>query len=201
MKLSELKPVVGAKKKGKRVGRGNASGWGKDAGRGMNGQNSRSGGGVRPGFEGGQMPLHRRLPKIGFHNNFAIKSFVLKASQLNIFNDGDIVSHETLLDNGLISLSRAFKKALVGKKDKTKSLKENNSIKWEEISLKKMNWLYKRFPVKVIADKKGLDKKLTVKLNRVTKSVQNDIVAKGGTVELIKIVSTGKRIKTLRETK
>jgi len=201
MKLSELKPVAGSKKGSKRIGRGNGSGWGKTAGRGMNGQNSRSGGGVRPGFEGGQMPLHRRLPKIGFHNNFAIKSYVLGASALNVFEDGDVVNHETLLEKGLIKITRDLRKGLVGKKDRNKTLKENNVIKWDELSVKKLNWLYKRFPVKIIGDNKSLERKLTVKLNKVTKSVQEMIVAKGGSVELIKIVSTGKTIKTLKENK
>ena len=68
MKLNELSPALGAKTRSRRVGRGMASGLGKTSGRGMKGQNSRTGGGVRPGFEGGQMPLYRRLPKIGFNN-------------------------------------------------------------------------------------------------------------------------------------
>ncbi|MGY0373508.1 50S ribosomal protein L15 [Clostridium sp. JNZ J1-5] len=103
MQLHELKPAVGSKKSSKRVGRGNGSGLGKTAGRGQNGQNSRSGGGVRPGFEGGQMPLYRRLPKRGFTNIFAKEYVEVNVSRLNIFEDGTEVTIELLKANGVIS--------------------------------------------------------------------------------------------------
>ncbi len=103
MKLHELKPAAGSKKSAKRVGRGNGSGLGKTAGRGHNGQNSRSGGGTRPGFEGGQMPLYRRLPKRGFTNIFAKEYVEVNVSRLNIFEDGTEITPELLKANGVIS--------------------------------------------------------------------------------------------------
>ncbi|MEA4827344.1 MAG: 50S ribosomal protein L15 [Clostridium sp.] len=103
MQLHELKPAIGSKKSSKRVGRGNGSGLGKTAGRGQNGQNSRSGGGVRPGFEVGQMPLYRRLPKRGFTNIFAKEYVEVNVSRLNIFEDGTEVTIELLKANGVIS--------------------------------------------------------------------------------------------------
>jgi large subunit ribosomal protein L15 len=105
MKLHELKPNPGAKHRRKRLGCGESSGLGKTSGRGHKGQKSRSGGGVRPGFEGGQMPLHRRLPKKGFSNvAFRPTVAVVNVSQLNErFEDGETVSEETLRAKGLVS--------------------------------------------------------------------------------------------------
>ncbi|NLX76954.1 MAG: 50S ribosomal protein L15 [Clostridiaceae bacterium] len=101
MTLSELKPGA-PKKLPKRKGRGPGSGNGKTAGRGHKGQNSRSGGGVRPGFEGGQMPLYRRVPKRGFNNIFAKTYTEVKLSDLDRFEDGTVVNAELLLDKGVI---------------------------------------------------------------------------------------------------
>lgn len=112
MKLHELKPAAGSKKSAKRVGRGNGSGLGKTAGRGHNGQNSRSGGGTRPGFEGGQMPLYRRLPKRGFTNIFAKEYVEVNVSRLNIFEDGTEITPELLKANGVISKIRDGVKVL-----------------------------------------------------------------------------------------
>ncbi|GAA0177911.1 50S ribosomal protein L15 [Clostridium sediminicola] len=103
MKLHDLKPATGSKKGKKRVGRGTGSGWGKTAGRGQDGQNSRSGGGVRPGFEGGQMPLYRRLPKRGFTNIFAKEYVEVNVNRLNIFEDGTEVTPALLKEHGVIS--------------------------------------------------------------------------------------------------
>ena len=102
MKLHELKAPQGATKAPKRKGRGTATGQGKTAGRGMNGQNSRSGGGVRLGFEGGQMPLYRRLPKRGFNNIFAKKIVTVNVSDLAKFENGATVDTEALIASGLI---------------------------------------------------------------------------------------------------
>ena len=102
MKLNELKPAEGAKKEAFRVGRGHGSGNGKTAGRGHKGQNARSGGGVRPGFEGGQMPLYRRLPKKGFTNIFAKTYTQINVSDLNSFSDGAEVTAEMLRAEGII---------------------------------------------------------------------------------------------------
>ena len=103
MKLHELRPAAGSTKNRKRIGRGGGSGQGTTAGRGMNGQNSRSGGGVRPGFEGGQMPLFRRLPKRGF-NNFTRKNWtIVNVETLNRFEDGTEITPELLLETGVLS--------------------------------------------------------------------------------------------------
>lgn len=106
MKLHELSPAEGSKKSVKRVGRGHGSGWGKTAGKGHKGQKARSGGGVRPGFEGGQMPLQRRIPKRGFNNIFAKKVVTVNLSTLNRkFEDGADVTIETLVDAGVLKNS------------------------------------------------------------------------------------------------
>lgn len=102
MKLHELRAVPGATKAPKRKGRGTATGQGKTAGRGMNGQNSRSGGGTRPGFEGGQMPLYRRIPKRGFTNIWATKYTVLNVDDLNRFDAGTVVTPALLEEAGLV---------------------------------------------------------------------------------------------------
>ena len=103
MKLNELKPAVGSVTEVKRKGRGAGTGNGKTAGRGHKGQNARSGGGVRPGFEGGQMPLYRRLPKVGFTNIFAKKYVEINVSELNKFEAGTEVTAELLKETGVIS--------------------------------------------------------------------------------------------------
>ena len=97
MKLHELSPAEGSNRKAFRKGRGAGSGNGKTAGKGHKGQNARSGGGVRPGFEGGQMPLQRRLPKRGFINIFATKYSVINVDDLNVFDDGAVVDTQMLL--------------------------------------------------------------------------------------------------------
>lgn len=104
MYIHELSPAEGSKKDVKRVGRGHGSGWGKTSGKGHKGQNARSGGGVRPGFEGGQIPLYRRLPKRGFTNSLFKKEYaIINLETLDkLFNDGDAVSMETLLEKGVI---------------------------------------------------------------------------------------------------
>lgn len=102
MILAELKPAV-KKDTHFRVGRGQGSGNGKTSGRGHNGQNSRTGGGVRPGFEGGQMPLYRRLPKRGFTNNFAKEYTEVNLSMLNKLDDGTEVTAELLKEKRIIS--------------------------------------------------------------------------------------------------
>lgn len=102
MKLHELSPNPGAKKAPKRVGRGTGSGIGKTSARGQKGQNSRSGGGVRPGFEGGQMPLSRRLPKRGFTNIFAKEYATINVAALDAFEDGATVDVQALLDKKII---------------------------------------------------------------------------------------------------
>ncbi|MDU3878446.1 MAG: 50S ribosomal protein L15 [Veillonella sp.] len=102
MKLHELQPAAGSKKARTRVGRGLGSGLGKTSGRGQKGQNSRSGGGVRSGFEGGQMPLYRRLPKRGFNNVFAKQYAEVNVEQLNRFEDGTTVDPVALIEAGIL---------------------------------------------------------------------------------------------------
>ena len=102
MKLHELQPAAGSKKARTRVGRGLGSGLGKTSGRGQKGQNSRSGGGVRSGFEGGQMPLYRRLPKRGFNNVFAKQYAEVNVEQLNRFEDGATVEPVALIEAGIL---------------------------------------------------------------------------------------------------
>ena len=106
MQLHELSPAEGSVKEGFRKGRGAGSGNGKTAGKGHKGQNARSGGGVRPGFEGGQLPLYRKLPKRGFNNYRFTKNYAeVNVSLLNKFNDGDVVDCAALLAAGIIKNS------------------------------------------------------------------------------------------------
>ncbi len=101
--LNELKPVAGARHAKKRVGRGIGSGLGKTAGKGSKGQNARSGGGVRPGFEGGQLPLFQRLPKRGFHNHTRKEYAIVNLKQLNAFEDGAVIDVDALIKAGLVN--------------------------------------------------------------------------------------------------
>jgi large subunit ribosomal protein L15 len=107
MKLNDLKPVAGSTRKASRVGRGHGSGSGKTSGRGHKGQKARSGGGVRPQFEGGQMPLYRRLPKRGFNNKRFAKHYItVNVGDLMRMDEGDAVTAETLAARGVISLPK-----------------------------------------------------------------------------------------------
>ncbi|MGM9973046.1 MAG: 50S ribosomal protein L15 [Clostridiaceae bacterium] len=146
MKLHELKPAAGSKKAPKRVGRGTGSGLGRNAGKGEKGQKARSGGGVRPGFEGGQMPLYRRLPKRGFTNIFAKEYVELNVDRLNIFENGTEVTPELLLEKRVVSKL----------KDGVKILGNGN-----------------------------LEKSLTVKATKFSKSAAEKIEAAGGKAEVI----------------
>ena len=102
MQLHELKPAEGSRKPRRRVGRGIGSGMGKTSTRGTKGQFSRTGGGTRPGFEGGQMPLYRRLPKRGFKNTFAKKYAEVNVEQLNCFDNGAVVDPAALIEAGIL---------------------------------------------------------------------------------------------------
>lgn len=107
MKLHDLAPVEGSNKETKRVGRGHGSGWGKTAGKGHKGQNARSGGGVKPGFEGGQTKLARRIPKRGFNNIFAAKYTAINVSDLEKFVNGTTVDTELLIAAGIVKKADA----------------------------------------------------------------------------------------------
>lgn len=129
MKLNELSPAQGSRKAPRRLGRGVGSGRGKTAGRGTKGYNSRSGGGVRPGYEGGQMPLHRRLPKRGFANIFRKKIAVINLRDLAKFDKGSVIDAAALVAAGLVK----------GKKDGIKLLghgeiKHSLEVKVNQIS-------------------------------------------------------------------
>lgn len=112
MKLHDLQLNEGSRKTRKRVGRGTASGHGKTSGRGQKGQNARSGGGVRPGFEGGQMPLFQRLPKRGFTNINRKEYAIVNLDTLNRFEDGTEVTPELLIETGIVSKEKAGIKVL-----------------------------------------------------------------------------------------
>ena len=146
MKLHELKPAAGSKKAPKRIGRGTGSGLGRNAGKGEKGQNARSGGGVRPGFEGGQMPLYRRLPKRGFKNPFSKEFVCINLDRLNIFENGTEITPEVLLERRVVS------KVLDG--------------------------------VKILGNG-NLEKSLTVKGCKFSKSAIEKIEAAGGKVEVM----------------
>lgn len=146
MKLHELSSLDGSVKNRKRVGRGPGSGTGKTSGKGEKGQNARSGGGVRPGFEGGQMPLFRRLPKRGFTNIFAKEYVAINVDRLNAFENGTEVTPELLLEKRIISKI----------KDGVKILGNGN-----------------------------LEKSLTVKASKFSKSAAEKIEAAGGKVEVV----------------
>ena len=146
MRLHELKAPAGATSKPKRKGRGTATGQGKTAGRGMNGQNSRSGGGTRLGFEGGQMPMTRRIPKRGFTNIWRKEWAIVNVDDLNKFDNGTEVTPELLVENGLI------KKVLDG--------------------------------VKVLGEG-TLEKNITVKAHKFSKTAVEKIESAGGKAEVI----------------
>jgi len=146
LRIEDLKPTPGSRTKSIRVGRGPGSGIGKTSGRGMNGQNSRSGGGTRPGFEGGQMPLYRRVPKRGFTNIWKKEWEIVNIEALNVFEDGTEVTPGLLLEAGLA------KKVVDG--------------------------------IKILGEG-TLDKKITVKAHKFSKSAIEKIESAGGKAEVI----------------
>ena len=122
MKIENLKPAEGSTTKKVRVGRGIGSGIGKTSGKGHKGQNARSGGGVRPGFEGGQMPLIRQLPKIGFTNNFRKVYTTINVGELEVFDNGTTVSVELLKSKNIISKIEPYGLKVLGNGNLTKKL-------------------------------------------------------------------------------
>ncbi|MEN6463213.1 MAG: 50S ribosomal protein L15 [Syntrophomonas sp.] len=146
MNLEDLKSPVGATKSRKRVGRGPGSGHGKTSTRGHKGQKARSGGGVRLGFEGGQMPLQRRIPKRGFTNIFGKEYAIINVKDLNCFENGTEVTPELLKEAGLV-----------------KSYKDG---------------------IKILGDG-DLEKKLTIKVHKISKQAEEKVTAQGGKVEVI----------------
>ncbi len=122
MKLHNMSPAPGAKTNAKRLGRGIGSGLGKTSGKGHKGQWARSGGGVRPGFEGGQMPLIRKVPKRGFTNIFKKEYTIVNLEQLNAFDDGAVVNAEKLLKKGIVSKIEPYGLKILGDGKLTKKL-------------------------------------------------------------------------------
>ena len=146
MKLTDLRPAKGAKSARKRVGRGEGSGLGKTSGKGNKGLKARSGGGTKPGYEGGQMPLQRRLPKRGFVNVFREETAIVNVKELNRFESGTVVDVGTLRREGLVKGSCPGGVKLLGNGEVTR--------------------------------------KLTVKVDRASRSAVEKVVAAGGTVEV-----------------
>lgn len=122
MRINELKPAEGSVSKSKRLGRGIGSGLGKTSGKGHKGQNARSGGGVRPGFEGGQMPLIRQLPKIGFTNNFRKVYTTINVGELEVLDNGTTVTVELLKSKNIISKIEPYGLKVLGNGNLTKKL-------------------------------------------------------------------------------
>ena len=122
MKINELKPAEGSVSKSKRLGRGIGSGLGKTSGKGHKGQNARSGGGVRAGFEGGQMPLIRQLPKIGFTNNFRKVYTTINVGELEVLEDGTTVTVELLKSKNIIAKIEPYGLKVLGSGNLTKKL-------------------------------------------------------------------------------
>ncbi len=142
--LSNLSPNPGSTKQRKRLGRGQGTGHGKTAGRGQKGYKSRSGSSIRPGFEGGQMPLHRRLPKRGFTNIFKTQYAVVNVQDLEQFDNESVIDLQSLVDNGLVA---------------------------------------KKYSLVKILGTGEISKKLTLKVNKISKTARTKIEAAGGTIE------------------
>ncbi len=189
MNINELRPSEGSKKGRRRVGRGHGSGWGKTAGKGHNGQKQRSGSYVSPAFEGGQMPLIRRIPKRGFSNSpFKKDLIVLNIKDIvNRFEDGEEVSLTTLVDNGIIKNARFIKKYsdeklrnLKGRKLVKEYLEENIDSYVKEKDFKSI--------LKIIGEAE-VSKKLNFKVHRISEKTKELVEKAGGKVEILEIKS------------
>ncbi len=142
MNIQSLKPAENSRFRHKRVGRGIGSGIGKTSGRGMKGQNSRSGGGVRVGFEGGQMPLIRKLPHRGFSNEIFAKEYtIVNVSDLNKFNDNSVVDASSLIENGIVSKVEKYGVKILGngKLEKSLTVKASKFSKTAKDKIEKAN--------------------------------------------------------------
>ena len=189
MNLNELRPAAGSKRERRRVGRGHGTGWGKTAGKGHNGQKQRSGSYVSPIFEGGQMPIIRRIPKRGF-SNAPFKKDIIAITLADIverFNDGDVVSLQTLVENGIVKNPKFIKKysdeALRNVKGRRAVKEYLNSNIEAYVKEKELTSLLK------IIGNTEVNKKLTVKAHRISKAAKELIEKAGGSVELLEIKS------------
>ena len=189
MNLNELRPADGSKRDRKRVGRGHGTGWGKTAGKGHNGQKQRSGTYVSPIFEGGQMPIIRRVPKRGFSNSpFKKDMVVITLSDIvEKFNDGDVVSLETLVENGIlknpkfiIKYSDEALRNIKGKKAVKEYLETNVESYVKEKDFTSL--------LKIIGNAE-VTKKLTVKAHGISKSAKESVEKAGGSVEILEVKS------------
>ena len=189
MNLNELRPAAGSKRERRRVGRGHGTGWGKTAGKGHNGQKQRSGSYVSPIFEGGQMPIIRRIPKRGF-SNAPFKKDIIVITLANIvekFNDGDVVSLETLVENGIVKNPKFIKKY---SDEVLRNVKGRRAVKEYLNSNIEAYVKEKEFTslLKIIGNTE-VNKKLTVKAHRISKAAKELIEKAGGSVELLEIKS------------
>ena len=189
MNLNELRPAAGSKRERRRVGRGHGTGWGKTAGKGHNGQKQRSGSYVSPIFEGGQMPIIRRIPKRGF-SNAPFKKDIIAITLSDIvekFNDGDVVSLQTLVENGIVKnpkfITKYSDEALRNTKGR-RAVREYLNVNIESyVKEKDFTSLLK------IIGNAEVNKKLTVKAHKVSKTAKELIEKAGGSVELVEIKS------------
>ena len=189
MNLNELRPAEGSKRERRRVGRGHGTGWGKTAGKGHNGQKQRSGTYVSPIFEGGQMPIVRRVPKRGFSNSpFKKDMIVITLSDIvEKFNDGDVVSLQTLVENGIIKNPKFIVKYsdealrnIKGKKAVKEYLETNVESYVKEKDFTSL--------LKIIGNAE-VTKKLTVKAHGISKSAKESVEKAGGSVEILEVKS------------
>ena len=189
MNLNELRPAEGSKRERRRVGRGHGTGWGKTAGKGHNGQKQRSGTYVSPIFEGGQMPIVRRVPKRGFSNSPFKKDMVVIALSdiVEKFNDGDVVSLQTLVENGIIKNPKFITKY----SDETlRNTKGRRAVK-EYLNTNIESYVKEKdftSVLKIIGNTE-VNKKLTVKTHKISKTAKELIEKAGGSVELVEIKS------------
>ena len=189
MNLNELRPAAGSKRERRRVGRGHGTGWGKTAGKGHNGQKQRSGSYVSPIFEGGQMPIIRRIPKRGFSNSPFKKDIIAitLADIVEKFNDGDVVSLQTLVENGIIKnpkfITKYSDEALRNVKGR-RAVREYLNVNIESyVKEKDFTSLLK------IIGNAEVNKKLTVKAHKISKTAKDLIEKAGGNVELLEVRS------------
>ena len=189
MNLNELRPAAGSKRERRRVGRGHGTGWGKTAGKGHNGQKQRSGSYVSPIFEGGQMPIIRRIPKRGFSNAPFKKDIIVitLADIVERFNDGDVVSLQTLVENGIVKNPKFITKY----SDETlRNTKGRRAVK-EYLNANVEAYVKEKdftSLLKIIGNTE-VNKKLTVKAHRISKTAKELIEKAGGSVELLEIKS------------
>lgn len=189
MNLNELRPAEGSKRDRKRVGRGHGTGWGKTAGKGHNGQKQRSGSYVSPIFEGGQMPIVRRVPKRGFSNSpFKKDTIVLSLVDIvDKFNDGDVVSLETLVEYGIVKNPKFITKY---SDENIRNIKGRKATK-EYLALNVESYVKEKEYTSIlkIIGTAEVNKKLTVKAHKISETAKELIEKAGGTVEVLEIKS------------